>query len=175
MARMKMSGAVGGAVPVAAAGLLTAGTSIGLRAFLTPVPGTASEGLYRWAPAIGAGVGLLGAGAFVLVAGKGKGVPLGVAAALTSLFVGGALLAAERQNAAKPGAALALGTSTALPAGEAAGTAGLAALLPEYQGMRGAGMGAIVMDQLNGPYGDTVQVAGLGASIRPDAFGNSPF
>jgi hypothetical protein len=166
----KLTGAAAAAVPVAAGGLVTVAATLGLRAFLTPEPGTTSEQLYRWAPAIGAGVGLLGAGAMVMLAGKSKGMTMGVGAALAAVIVGGALLGSERLNAAKPGAALALGGGMALPAG----TSGLAALLPEYANMNG-GMGAIVMDQLNGPYGDSVQVAGLNGSVRTDAFGDSPF
>lgn len=175
MAKKLFSGAAGGAVPVVAAGLLTVGSTLGLRAFLRPEPGTPSEGLYKWAPAIGAAVGLLGAGAMLLVAGKKKGAEMALPAALTSAVIGAGLIGSEYLNASKPGAALALGQTGALPAGTAAGTAGLAALMPEFNGN---GMGAIVMDQLNGmgsPYGETVRVAGLGAGIRPEAFGNSPF
>jgi len=178
MAKMRMGPAASAAVPVAAGGLVTVAATLGLRAFLTPQPGTPSDTLYRWAPAIGAGVGLLGAGAMILVAGKSRGGPMGVAAALTSVAIGAALLGSERMNASKPGAMLSVGSSGgALPAGSmTTSPSGIAALMPEYAaGMRGAGMGAIVMDQLNGPYGETVRVAGLGAGVRTDAFGDSPY
>lgn len=168
----RLSGGMGLAVSAAAGGLLAFGTGLALRAFLRPEPGLMSEKLYRWAPAIGAGVGLVGAGASMLVLGKGRGKAMALPIGISSAVVGAGWLASEYLNANKPGAALALGGGTALPA---AGTSGLAALLPEYNGM-----GAIVMDQLNGsgmgsPYGETVRIAGLGAGIRPEAFGDSPF
>lgn len=167
----KLSGAAATAVSVGAGGLLTLGSTLGLRAFLRPEPGTPSEGLYKWAPAIGAGVGLLGALGAMLVLGKSKGKAMVLPMGVTSALIGAGLIGSEYLNANKPGAALALGGS-ALPAG---GTAGLSALLPEYNGM-----GAIVMDQLNGngmgsPWGDTVRVSGLGAGIRPEAFGEPSF
>ena len=161
--------AVHPAIPVGAAAILTAGVTFGLRAYLRPDPGSMSEKLYRWAPGIGAIAGLLSAGAFQFMSGPGASVP----AALTAALVGGTVLGAERLNAAKPGGLLAVGAGASLPA---EGAAGLRALLPEFNGMRG--MGAIVMDPLNGvgnPSGETVNVRGLGAGgFRPDAFGKSP-
>jgi hypothetical protein len=160
--------AVHPAVPVASAAILTAGVTLGLRAYLRPDPGSMSEKLYRWAPGIGAIAGLLSAGAFYFMSGPGAAVPAG----LTALLGGGFVLGSERLNAAKPGGMLAVGGGASLPA-EAAGAAGLRALMPEFNGM-----GAIVMDPLNGvsgPMGEQVNIAGLGAGgYRPDAFGKSP-
>jgi len=154
-------------VPVAAGGILTAGVTLGLRAFLRPDPGTLSATLYRFAPLIGSVAGLVGAGAMYMVAGPSAGL----AAGLTSVIGGGALFGAEALNAAKPGGLLAVsGPTAALPAGD--GTAGLRALLPQYGT---EGLGAIVMSPVGDTYGDSVNVAGLGAGYRPNAFGKNAF
>lgn len=157
------------AVPVASAAILTAGVTLGLRAYLRPDPGSMSEKLYRFAPAIGAVAGLLSAGAFYFMSGPSAAVPAG----LTALLGGGFVLGAEKLNAAKPGGMLAVGGGASLPA---EGAAGLRALLPEFSGARG--MGAIVMDPVSGvadPFGEQVNIRGLGAGgYRPDAFGRSP-
>jgi hypothetical protein len=162
------------AVPVATAAILTAGTTLGLRAYLRPDPGSMSEKLYRWAPGLGALAGLLGAGALYFMSGPSAAVPAG----LTALLSGGFVLGSERLNAAKSGGLIAVSGGAELPAETAAGAAGLRALLPEFQGTRG--LGAIVMDPVSGiadPYGETVNIrgGGLGAGgYRPDAFGKSP-
>lgn len=160
------------AVPVATAAVLVAGTTLGLRAYLRPDPGTMSEKLYRWAPALGGLAGLLGAGALFFMSGPSAAVPAG----LTAILSGGFVLGSERLNAAKVGGLLAVSGGASVPAEAAEGAAGLRALMPEYAGTRG--LGAIVMDPVSGvgdPYGESVSVRGLGAGgYRPDAFGKSP-
>lgn len=174
-----MRGAVHALVPVAAGSVLTGGTTLALRAFVTPTPGTASETVYKWAPAIGMGAGLAGAALLYFLGGRTQGKNIAAIAAAASLFQGGIVLASERLNVARPGGLLALagGGGAAESAGE--GAAGLAALMPEYATPQGAGpLGAIVMEPvrgLGGPYGETVNVSGLGGGFRPSAFGRQPY
>lgn len=188
--RMKGLGRLRGgaklAVPVVTATGVTAATTLGLRAFLQPVPGTTGEQLYRWAPAIGSGAGLLAAGMGYYMAGGGRSAQTpAMLAAFAALASGGLLLLSERLHAAKPGGLLAIGGGAGggLPAGAAEeGTAGLSALLPEYApdhyGLGdGSGLGAIVMEPLKGAYGEQVDLAGsgLGAGYNPAAFGTAPY
>lgn len=164
-------------VPVGAATALTAGTTLGLRAYLQPEPGTMSEKLYRWAPLVGAGAGILGSFALYFMGGSKKaGREAAMTGSIVALAGGGFLLASERLNAQKAGASLALGAGTG---GE--GTTGLGALMPEYA-PRHDGLGAIVMQPLSGagdqsPYGESVSLAGagLGAGYNPGAFGRKSF
>lgn len=162
-------GGMEGVLPVATGGILTAGTTIGLRAFLRPDPGTLSEKLYYWAPALGVAAGVLGAGALYFMGGMRAALP----AVLTSIAAGGLVFGAERLNASKPGGMLAIAGGSSVPA-EPGGTAGLNALMPEYSGLN-----AIVMDPVNGisgPSGETVSINGLGgAGYRPSAFGKPPY
>ena len=163
----------GSLVPVAAGSILTGGTTLALRTFITPTPGTAGETAYRWAPAIGMAVGLVGSGLMMFVGGKAQGKSSAMLAAASSLFLGATLLGSERLNVAKPGGMLALaGTGPIVTEETPAGTQGLAALMPEYGTQ---GLGQIVMQPLNGAYGETVNVAGLGAGFRSDAFGKAPY
>lgn len=172
MRGLGLKGGAKGLLPVATGVVLTGATALGLRAYLRPEPGAASEKLYRFAPWIGAGVGTLGAVGLYFMAGKGgrkAGMEAAMTAALVSGATGGLLFASERLNAAKAGAAAALGGG-ALPAG----TAGMGAILPEYA-PRHDGLGAIVMEPLAGAYGESVNVNGLGAGYNPAAFGQRPF
>lgn len=190
--RMKGFGQLRGgaklAVPVVGASAVTAATTLGLRAFLQPQPGTTSEQLYRWAPAIGSGAGLVAAGMSYFLAGGNRSARTpAMVAAFAAVAHGGVLLLSERLNAAKPGAMAAVGGGAALPAGGAAlpagdaGAEGLSALMPEYApshyglGDGSDGLGAIVMEPLEGAYGEQVNVSGLGAGYNPSAFGTSPY
>lgn len=148
--------------------LLAGGSTLAIRAFVRPDT-AAMASIYRWAPAIGAGVGLVGAGAMTMV-GKGAAMNTGIQALLT----GGLILGVETLNASRPGGALATGMTmpAALPAG-AAPTAGLGALVPET--MRGTGLGVITMDPARGTagaYGETVALRG---TVNPGAFGRNSF
>lgn len=165
MARRGKMGGMGGAVlPVLASGVLTVGGTLGLRAFLTPEPGTVSEKLYRWAPLAAGGLGALSALAFYFMGGKTPAIQAGV---VTVLGAAG-LLASEQLNASKPGAMLALAGGAGAASGT--GTQGLAALVPETAG---PGMGAIVFDQVRGATpGDVVSLQG---NIDTNAFGQPAF
>lgn len=172
--RYKLKGQVKTLLPVATATVLTGATTLGLRAYLRPEPGQMSEKLYRFAPIIGVGAGLLGAaGLYFMGGGKRGGMEGATIAAVTSLGAGMLLFASERLNAAKAGALNALGGSAALPSGDT-GLPGLSALLPE-SAQRYDGLGQIVMEPLNGAYGDSVNVNGLGAGYNPNAFGQRAF
>ena len=116
---------------------------------------------------------LVGSGLMMFVGGKAQGKSSAMLAAASSLFLGATLLGSERLNVAKPGGMLALaGTGPIVTEETPAGTQGLAALMPEYGTQ---GLGQIVMQPLNGAYGETVNVAGLGAGFRSDAFGKAPY
>jgi len=163
-------------LPAATGAVLAGATTLGLRAYLRPEPGAATEKLYRFAPLIGAGAGVLGAVGLYFMAGKSNR-KAGMEAALTTTAVavatGGILFASERLNAAKAGAMGALGADAGtVPAPD--GLPGFGAILPEYA-PRHDGLGAIVMEPLAGAYGESVNVNGLGAGYNPAAFGTSPF
>lgn len=173
--RMSLKG-MKGLAPLGVAAALTGGATLGLRAYLRPTPGTTSASLYRWAPAVGAGVGLFGAGLMYFLGGgkRGGGKEAALTTGVTSLALAGLVLGSERLNVVKPGAMLALSGGALAAGDEGAGAAGLRALMPEYS----RGMGSIVMDQVRGvggPMGETVNVAGLGDGYRPEAFGQPSF
>lgn len=128
-------------VPPAVGSILTLGVTMGLRAYLQPTPGTTAAVVYKWAPAVGAGAGMLGAGAMYFLGGsKRKGKHAAMAAGLTAVIVGASLLGLERLNAAKAGALSALSTNGSLPSN------GTGMVVPQYPN----GMGAIVMERLGG-------------------------
>jgi hypothetical protein len=169
LGQLKLKGMARDVVPPVVGSVLTMGTALGIRAYLRPEPGTTSALVYRWAPAIGVGAGVLGAAAMYMVGGSGPAS----SAALTSIIQGGVLIAMEKLNAATPGAlATLMGEPAALPAG----TEGLRAIVPEY-GTRG--FGAIVTEQLNGGLGANLQHQGaevnLSGVVNTGAFGSSPF
>jgi hypothetical protein len=151
---------------------LTMGSALGLRAYLRPTPGTASEMVYRVAPWVGVGVGALGGGLMWLLGGAGAAMSTFV----TSLATGATLFGMERLHSAKPGAFVALSGGAA--AGN--GTDGLRAIVPEYSGgpfaTRGTrGLNAIMMEQLNGNQqnqGADVQLRGV---VNTRAFGARPY
>lgn len=164
-------GKQGGALGATGALVLTGATTLGLRAFLRPEPGAMSEKLYMWAPMLGAGAGVLGAIGFGMMGKGAKAKESAYTAAIVSIAAGGLLFASERLNAAKPGATAALGQGMTVASG---GTTGMGAILPEYAPEHD-GLGAIVMEPLKGAYGESVNVAGLGAGYNPAAFGTAPF
>jgi hypothetical protein len=146
---------------------LAVGVTLAVRAFVRPDT-EAMQQVYRWAPAIGAGASLIGAGALAAMVGRGAAWSAGTA----GVVAGVALLASETLNASRPGGATATGVATMLPA-SAPGTAGLAALVPES--LRGTGMGVITMDPVRGTagaYGETVNLRG---SVNQAAFGKPTF
>lgn len=174
--RMKFfrGGAVHGLVPVAAGSVLTGGATLAIRSFVTPTPGTPSEAVYKWAPAIGIGAGLVGSALLYFLGGKRAGRDAAMISATVALLSGGLLLGSERLNVARPGGMLALASGGS--AAESAGMPGLSALMPEYATPQGAGpLGAIVMEPLRGAFGEDVNVSGLGAGFRQEAFGKRAY
>lgn len=160
------------------AGVLTAGTALGIRAFVKPTAGATSETLYKYAPLIGTGVGLLGAvGLYYMGGGKSAAT----SAAVSSLLLGGALYGSERVLAAGGMSAIAasglLSSSVTAPAPAAtAGLRQLGAVVPEYARMDG-----IVMEKVNGlnglgynqqNFGENVSLSG---TVNQAAFGTAPF
>lgn len=161
------------------AGVLTVGTTLGIRAFVKPTTGTASEMIYRHAPLIGLGAGLLGAVGLYYMAGKESAA----AAAAVATLLGGGIVANERVVASGGASALAasglLASSVAPPASAPAATAGLrqlGAVVPEYARMDG-----IVMEKVNGlnglganqqNFGENVSLSG---TVNQSAFGTAPF
>jgi hypothetical protein len=124
--------------------------------------------VYRIAPWIGVGVGALGGGLMWLLGGPGAAMSTFV----TSLATGATLFGMERLHASKPGAFIALSAGTA-----PVGTEGLRAIVPEYSGGSFAtrGLGAIVMEQLNGNQqnqGADIQLRGV---VNTRAFGARPY
>ncbi len=167
------SGMVKELIPPAVGLGLTASTAVGIRATLQPVPGTTGELVYRWAPAIGMGAGAVGGMVMYMLGGAGAAR----SAVLTSVMTGAALLGMEALVRSKPEAYAAIFAPPVNGAENGAeGAAGLRAIVPEYP-MRGLanprGMGAIVMEQLNGNQqnqGADIQLRGV---VNTGAFGNS--
>lgn len=164
LGNLRTPGSTGRDVMPATLGLLiSGGVTLAVRAFLKPAE---MPKLYRWAPAIGAGAGLLGAVGVGAVGGAGPGI----ASAVASVVGGGLLLGSEALNAALPYATIAIsGDADPIPSGSTdEGVAGLGALMAERNGM-----GAIVMQPVKGAYGETVSLAG--ASVNQSAFGREAF
>jgi hypothetical protein len=161
---------------------LSAGTTFAIRSIIQPSPGTPGELLYRHAPWVGAGVGVLGGMAVGILGGKGQAA----SAIMTSVVTSVVLVGMDMLNAKKPGALAALlgggnrivGDDPATP-GE---MAGLRAIVPEYPNRAFStgtqGLNAIVMEQLNGLRGNQqnqgadVQLRGV---VNTGAFGSTPF
>lgn len=152
---------------------LALGTALGMRAYLRPEPGQTSETIYRNAPLIGIGAGILGAvGLYVIGGGKKPGMELATAAAVAAVVSGGALFGIERLHVSKPGAFAALVPSPS--AAPAEGTAGLRAITAEY-GMAGGGLNAIVMERLNGNNQQQGAVVNLQGVVDTGAFGSRAY
>ena len=150
---------------------LTAGTTLGVRMFLTPTPGSPAEAMYRAAPWIGVAAGVLGGLAVGVLGSRGQAA----AVVMTSVVTGAVLFGMERLHASKPGAISALlGTGAVAAGAPAAGVTGLRAIVPQYPDKAFAtrGLGAIVMDRLKGNeqgQGADVQLRGL---VNAGAFGH---
>lgn len=146
---LKKQGMVRDVLPGVVGTVGTLGTTMLVRAYLQPVPGTTSEKVYKWAPLLGVGGGFLG-GALLFAAAGGKKAGAGVATAamVTSGIVGASLLLLDWIVTTNPAGLLAVaGPSNAQPVD--AGAAGLGVVVAQYgkrPGMRGRGMGAIVME-----------------------------
>lgn len=152
---------------------LTAGTTLAVRAFVTPTPGDVTSKLYKWAPLLGVAAGGLGAAAVYVLGGKNQALSTG----LVSALVGGSHLAMEMVHVDKPGSFAALSEPMT------GSTAGLGAVVPEYgdqyrglpKGSRRNGMGAIVMEELDAvPDSSAGETVSLG-NVRQNAFGYQPY
>jgi hypothetical protein len=164
-------GWAGAIVPATTGAIVTLGSTLGMRAALKPMSGTASATLYRWAPGLGVIAGLVAAAAMYLMGGTKAAVQ----GAVSSVIVGGGVLALDALNSSKPGSAIAIafgagGTqAVAAPGAQPPGTA---AIVPEYSGVNG-----IVYRQLNGTDGlgandqHQGEVVNLRGVINTDAFG----
>jgi hypothetical protein len=140
---------------------------LGTLAVRSFVPATNTKAIY-FAPFIGAGLGVLGAGAVAWQMGASKAT----ATAAHAILGGTLLFASERLTASTPevDAVLAMPASAVTGMGASApATAGLRALTAE---IRNPGMQGVVMEPLRGDFGETVNVGGgLRGAFNPSAFG----
>jgi len=169
--------AIHGALPALVATLVTAGVTIGIRIALSGDVATnpTSAKASKYAPAIGAGAGLLSAGAFFALSGPSAAT----SAALVSLANAAILMATDKVFLDKPvilQSMAALNTAEGAPTGTSGlygyGINGLGAIVPETN------LGAILMERNRGGLigmGATVPHAGeivdLSGTINPSAFG----
>lgn len=141
-------------VPPVVGGLLTAGTTLGVRMWVTPTSPMSAR-IYQWAPGIAALVGAVLGGLSMYFLGDKR---TAMSAATVAVIVGGTQLAAERLLASDLRAG-------ALPTGTGA-------VVPQY------GTGAIVWERLRG-LGANDQGQGANIALRGvidgSAFGTQPF
>lgn len=153
----------GAALPPLIGAGLTGLTVIAARYFAKPSEGETPKMLFKWAPGLGIGLGLVGSAALYWLGGA----PAAVSSAVASVAVGGLAFAADQQLKANPGEfALALGpgatpNGTGVVVGERIGTRGIMFENPASR------------DPANrygiGSYGETVNMRG----ITPSAFGRT--
>ncbi len=148
---------------------LTIGGAIAVRSFVQPTPG-AMASVYRNAPLIGMGAGVVGAGVVYMATKKRAGAGPAIGVASISILSGAFVLGMEKLNAARPGAMSAIAdVAPSLPAGETAGMRGLVAETRTARQLRG-----VVMEQpgMRGPgdFGESVNAPIRGA-VNPSAFG----
>lgn len=150
-------------VPPVLGVLAVGGTTLAIRAFVRPNTESMAK-VYRYAPWLGLGVGLLGAGVSYMLGGKLPAGSTTVAGVLTAAVVAGN----DMLTTARPEGIAALMPASTVAAG--AGTAGLRALVAE----RRRGMEGIVMEPIRGrsgvggAYGDSVNLQG---AANVSAFG----
>lgn len=155
---LKSGGLASYLVPVGAGLVLTIGGTAGIRAVVNPATSATATKVYRWAPAIGTVLGVLGSVALHLLAGMRGSATAG----LTSVGAGLGILGLEALNARKAGS----WAANALPAGGA--QAGTGAVVPEY-GTRG--VKGILMRQLNGNQQQQGETVSLRGTVDTGAFG----
>lgn len=151
-------------VPPVLGVLAAGGATIAIRAFVRPDT-EPKQKAFRYAPWIGLGTALLGAGITYAMGGQRPATTTALAGVLTAATIAGN----DMLVAARPEAYAALMPSAAEPA--AAGTAGLRALVAERS--RGSGMNGIVMEPTRGrgmgnSFGEAVNLQG---TANPSAFG----
>ena len=155
----------GAALPPLLGAALAGLTILGARYFAKPSEGATPAAIFKFAPALGLGVGVLGSLALYWLGGAPAALSSGTAAAAVS----GLAFATDMHLKSSPGE-YALGIGGAGPAA----TAGLGVIVPERLGTRGIMMeSAASRDPVNrygvGSYGETVQLRG----ISPSAFGRT--
>jgi len=166
---------MGAALPPLVGGGMTGITILAARHFAKPSEGETPKMVYKWAPLLGIGGGLLGSAALYWVGGA----PAAISSAISSIMVGGAAMGFDYLMKDRLGEhALAFAASSA--AGNT-GTAGLGVVVP--QRIAGAGVAGILMEPaasrdpvrrygLSGQYGEDVN---LGGGVNPGAFGTPGF
>jgi len=150
---------------------LTIGGAIAVRSFVRPDPG-AMAAVYRNAPLIGMGAGVVGAGVVYMATKKRAGAGPAIGVASISILSGAFVLGMEKLNAARPGAMSAIAdVAPSLPA-EGGTTAGMRGLVAETRTARQ--LRGVVMEPggMRGPgdFGDSVNAPVRGA-VNPSAFG----
>jgi hypothetical protein len=157
---------MGSALPPLIGVGVTGITILAARQLAKPSDGPTPTMIFKWAPAIGGGVGLASALALYWLGGAPAAVGAGVASVLTA----GLAMVADYQLKSQPGEyALAMGSG-------AATTQGLGIVVPERMGTRGIMFeNPASRDPVNrygiGAYGQTVDAPLQG--ITPTAFGRT--
>ena len=165
---------LGSAGPALMGGGVTGITILAARYFAKPSEGETPKMLYKWAPLMGLGTGLLSSLALYWLGGA----PAAISSAVSSTMVGGAAMAFDYLMASRLGEH-ALAFADAAPA--AGATNGLGVVVP--QRIAGAGVRGILMEPaasrdpvrrygLSGQYGEDVN---LGGGVNPSAFGTPGF
>lgn len=159
---------LGTVVPPAVGGGTAALVAIGIRQFAKPAQSRTQAALYKYAPWLGMAAGAVAALGLYMMGGTSASLSGFVAAGAA----GGALLLNDAVRAARPGE-----DALAMAGGGGGTTAGLRAIVPEYER---AGMGAIVMEPQAsrgygaGALGSYGEVVNLG-NINPASFGTPGF
>ncbi|UCC74000.1 MAG: hypothetical protein JSV86_05435 [Gemmatimonadota bacterium] len=161
---------LGALIPVGVGGGVAALTTIGIRHFAKPAQSQGQLALYKYAPWIGVGAGLLASGGLYVAAGG----PAALTGALSAGLAGGAMVLNDVVGASKLGEhAMALATDSG--GASNGGNGGTGAIVVE----RG-GMGALVLEpstsrgygmQGVGSYGEVVNLG----NVTPAAFGTPGF
>lgn len=160
---------MGSALPPLIGVGVTGVTILAARQLAKPSMGPTPTMIFKWAPAIGGGVGLASALALYWLGGAPAAVGAGVASVLTA----GLAMVADYQLKSMPGEyALAIGSGPAA----AAAVSGLGIVVPERMGTRGIMFeNPASRDPINrygiGSYGQTVDAPLQG--ISPTAFGRT--
>ena len=177
-------------VPPLLGGGLAALTVIGIRQFLTPVPGKMSATIFKQAPLVSILVGGVAGSLIARQLTTRSDATKATAGAVTGAGLVGlshVITEAMRRNdvaratAGDPAAAANVAAETASGNGNGNGTSGLGAIVPQYGSLpAGNGMGAIVMEQLSGNRQDQGAVVnlrgtGLNGMVETNAFGTAPY
>ena len=173
---MTRPGALGRDVLPAVLGIaVTLGGAVALRSFVQPTPG-AMASLYRNAPLIGAGAGVVAGGVVYAATRKRAGAGPGMVVAGASILSGAFAFGMEKLTAATPGAMSAVASVDTGPATvPATGTQGLAALVAETRPPGTRGLNGVIMEKpmsggVGNPFGADIKAPIRGAIVS-NAFG----